>query len=89
MSELHPQASIDQTTARIELVPPTLLIDTCTMWIAVCSNKQCQWDCLASNRISAEMYANIHVFAHGFHHVFVVEVPAESQESQDNAADAA
>ena len=62
------------------------------MWIAICTDKQCQWERTASTKISAEFDANIHQFYDGgnwSHRVHVVEIPAESAPEQDSFQNAA
>jgi hypothetical protein len=65
---------------------------TLVMWIAVCTDKQCHWERVASTQISAEFDADIHQFYDGgnwSHRVHVVEIPDDSAFRPDSLQNAA
>jgi hypothetical protein len=72
------------------LVPRALLPDTASMWYAICSNKDCGWDHVASSQISAMVYADSHLLdcypQWSSHRVFIVDIPDEPPPQQPSSA---
>ncbi len=66
----------------IVVVRPDCRVHTSPMWIAVCANKDCRWDHVASSKETAMFYGHAHHFEHlrvwdATHRVSVVEIPGE------------